>query len=101
MPIYAITATHPVATCPIFNEEVKKNFSSAFAKREEAAKKHRVKVLVACAAVLEHVIFYVVDAYSQPDVEEYLKEIGMAAYNNIRIREVTFIEDTTKRYGLT
>jgi hypothetical protein len=54
-------------------------------KREEAAKKHAIKVLSAWASVLDHLIFYIIEAPSQPAVEDYFKEIGFAFWNNIEI----------------
>jgi len=100
MPIYALNMTHSAAQCPVFNEDVRKKFREGFVKKEEVAEKHRVKVLVSCVAVLEHVIFYVVDAPSQSAVEEYLKEVALAFYNNVQIREVQFLEEATKRYKI-
>jgi hypothetical protein len=67
--------------------------------REEAwdrAKKHGVNVLSAWTSVLEHVIFYVVEASSQEAVEDYFKDIGFAFWNNIEIRQVRPVEDIIK-----
>ena len=102
MPIYALNMTHAAVSCPIFNEEVRKKYREAIAKREEVARKHNVRVLVACVAVFEHIIFHVLEAPSQSAVEEYVREVGLAFYNNIQIREVQLLdEEALKRYGLT
>ena len=101
MPVYAVNMTHPAASCPIFNDETKKRNREGVARREEAAKKYKIKVLTACVAVLEHVIFYVVEAPSQPAVESYFTEMGFAFYNNIAIREVQLLEEAWKHYGIT
>jgi hypothetical protein len=61
---------------------------STRAKREEAwdrAKKHGVQVLSAWASVLDHLVFYVVEASSQEDVEDYFRDIGFAFWNSIEI----------------
>ena len=101
MPAYAVTMKHSAVSCPIFNEETKKKFREGAGKRDEAAKKNKVKVLTACVAVLEHLVFYVVDAPSQSAVEDYLRETGWAFYNEIQIREVQPVEEVVKRFGLT
>ena len=101
MPVYAVNMTHPAASCPIFNDEVKKRYREGVARREELAKKYKIRVLTACVAVLEHVIFYVVEAPSQSAVESYFTEMGFAFYNNIAIREVQLLEEAWKHYGIT
>jgi hypothetical protein len=42
----------------------------------------------------------VIEAPSQSAVEEYLKETGWAFINDIQIREVQFVEEIGKRYGI-
>ena len=101
MPTYALNLNHSALSCPLFNEETMKKSREGVSKREEAARKYEVKVLIACVAVLEHLIFYVIDAPSQSAVERYFNEIGLAFYNNIQIREVQLLEEAWKRYGVT
>jgi hypothetical protein len=101
MSIFAVNMNHSATLCPLFNDETMKKFKESNRQKEQAAKKHDVKVLIACVAVLEHLIFYVVDAPSQSAVEEYLKEVGLAFYNNIQIREVQLLEEVLKRYKIT
>lgn len=43
---YAVTMKHSAISCPIFNEETKKKFREGTVKRDEAAKKNKVKVLL-------------------------------------------------------
>jgi L-rhamnose mutarotase len=57
----------------MFNAEVKKRFKEVVIKREEVAKKHGVKVLSAWTSVLEHLVFYIIEAPSQTAVEDYFK----------------------------
>jgi len=73
-----------------------KKFKGVIGKREESAKRHGVKVLSAWTSVLDHLIFYIVEAPSQPAVEEYFKEIGFAFWNNFEIRLVKLVEDVLK-----
>jgi hypothetical protein len=80
----------------MFNVEVKSRFKEAATKREEVAKKHGVKVLSAWTSVLEHLVFYVIEASSQKTVENYHKEIGFPHWNNVEIREVRPVEDVIK-----
>jgi hypothetical protein len=83
----------------MFNAEVKKRLKEMLGKREEAwdrAKKHGVQVLSAWTSVLEHVIFYIVEASSQEAVEDYFKDIGFAFWNTIEIRQVRPVEDIIK-----
>ena len=80
----------------MFNAEVRKKFKEVVDKREEAAKKHGVKVLSAWTSTLDHLIFYVVEAPSQTAVEDYFREIGFAFWNNVEIRQVRLVEDVLK-----
>ena len=99
MPTFAVNMKHTVESCPLFNAEVKKGFKETLGKREEAwdrAKKHGVNVLSAWTSVLDHIVFYIVEASSQEAVEEYLNDIGFAFWNNIEIRQVKPAEDIIK-----
>lgn len=98
MPTYAIEMSHSALSCPIFNVDVGKKFKEGAAIREDSARKYKVKVLASCVAVLEHWIFYLIETGSRSAVEDYLRETGWAAYNNIRIREVDTVEEATKRW---
>jgi hypothetical protein len=100
MPAYAVNMKHSAESCPLFNDVSMNKFKEGMGRREESAKKHDVKVLTACAAVLEHLVFYVIEAPSQTAVEEYLKETGWAFFNDVQIREVQFVEEIGKRYGI-
>jgi len=88
---------HTVESCPMFNTEVRKKFKEVVGKREEIAKKHRVKVLSAWTSVLDHLAFFIVDAPSQFAVEDYFKEIGFAFWNTIEIRQVKTVEEVVKK----
>ena len=99
MPTFSVNMKHTAESCPLFNVEVKKRFKEMLGKREEAwdrAKKHGVQVLSAWTSVLEHVIFYIVEASSQEAVENYFKDIGFAFWNTIEIRQVRPVEDIIK-----
>ena len=99
MPTFSVNMKHTAESCPLFNVEVKKRFKEMLGKREEAwdrAKKHGVQVLSAWTSVLEHVIFYIVEASSQEAVENYFKDIGFAFWNTIEIRQVRSVEDIIK-----
>ena len=97
MPIFSVNMKHTPESCAMFNEEVKKKFKEAVRKREEVGKKHEVKVLSATSPVLEHFIFYVVEAPSYLAVEDYFKEIGFAFWNDFRVRQVEQVEDVLKK----
>jgi len=98
MTIYAVEMEHSAVFCPIFNADIGRKFKEGAARREEAAKKYKVKVLASCVAVLEHWVFYLIEAASRSAVEDYLKETGWASFNNVRIREVDTIEEVTRRW---
>jgi hypothetical protein len=97
MPTFSVNMKHSVESCPLFNAEVMKKFKEVIGNREQAAKKHGIKVLSAWTSVLDHLIFYIVEAPFQPAVEEYFKEIGFAFWNNVEIRQVKNVEDVLKR----
>jgi hypothetical protein len=99
VPTFAVTMKHTVESCPLFNAEVKKRFKELVGKGEDAwdrAKKHGVHVFSAWTSVLDHLIFYIVEASSQEAVEEYFKDIGFAFWNSIEIRQVRPAEDIIK-----
>lgn len=96
MPTFSVNMKHTVESCPMFNAEVMKKFKEVIGKRKEAAKKHGVKVLSAWTSILDHLIFYIVEAPSQPAVEDYFKEIGFAFWNNVEIRQVKLVEDVLR-----
>jgi len=99
VPTFAVNMKHTAESCPLFNAEVKKKLKEMLGKREEVwdrAKKHGVHVLSAWHSVLDHLVFYVVEAPSQEAVEDYFKDIGFAFWNSIEIRQVKPAEDIIK-----
>jgi len=99
MPTFAVNMKHTAESCPLFNTEVKKRLKEMLGKREEVwdrAKKHDIHVLSAWTSVMDHLVFYVVEAPSQEAVEEYFKDIGFAFWNSIEIRQVRPAEDIIK-----
>ena len=99
VPTFAVNMKHTAESCPLFNAEVKKRFKEMLGKREEAwdrAKKHGVQVLSAWTSVLDHLVFYIVEASSQEAVEDYFKDIGFAFWNSIEIRQVRPVEEMIK-----
>lgn len=97
MPIFAVNMKHTPESCAMFNNDVKRRFKEVVGKREEAAKKHEIKVLSAYTSILDHLIFYVVDAPSQQAVENYFIDIGFAFWNNVEIWQVRPVEDVVKK----
>jgi uncharacterized protein with GYD domain len=99
VPTFAVNMKHTAESCPLFNDQVKKRFKETLGKKEEAwdrAKKHGVQVLSAWTSVLDHLVFYIVEAPSQEAVEDYLKDVGFAFWNSIEIRQVKPVEDIIK-----
>ena len=99
VPTFAVNMKHTAESCPLFNAEVKKRFKETLGRREDAwdrAKKHGVNVLSAWTSVLDHLVFYIVEASAQEAVEEYFKDIGFAFWNSIEIRQVKPAEDIIK-----
>jgi hypothetical protein len=99
VPTFAVNMKHTAESCPLFNAEVKKRFKETLGRREDAwdrAKKHGVNVLSGWTSVLDHLVFYIVEASSQEAVEEYFKDIGFAFWNSIEIRQVKPAEDIIK-----
>ena len=96
MPTFAVNMRHPPESCPMFDAEIRKRFKEAIARREDVAAKHEIKVLSACTSILEHLILFVVEAPSQPAVEDYFIEVGLASWNKIEIRQVRLVEDVLR-----
>jgi len=97
VPTFSVNMKHTVESCPMFNPDMKKRFKEVIGKREEAAKKHGIKVLSAWTSTLDHLIFYIVEAPSQKAVEDYFIEIGFVFWNNVEIRLVKLVEGKSSR----
>jgi len=96
MPTFSVNMKHTVESCPMFNPDIRKKFKEVIGKREEAAKKHGIKILSAWTSTLDHLIFYIIEAPSQQAVEDYFREIGFAFWNNVEIRQVRPVEDVVR-----
>jgi len=97
LPIFVVNMKHTPESCPMFNNDVRKRFKEVVGKREEVARKHEVKVLSAYTSILDHLIFYVVEAPSQQAVENYFVGIGFAFWNSVEIRQARLVDDVIKR----
>ncbi len=97
MPVFAVTMKHSPESCAMFNDAVRKKFKESVGKRMEVAKKCEIKVLSAYTSILEHLVFYVVEAPSQQAVENYFMEIGFAFWNNVEIRQARPVEDIIRK----
>ena len=91
---------HPVESCPLYNTEVRSKFKEAIGKRVEAAKKHEITILSAWAytftAMMEHLIFYIVEARNRLVVEDYFKETGFTDWNTLEIWRVQRVEEVVQ-----
>ena len=92
MEMFMAHMTHSAESCYLFNDKTRKILKELSSKKEEIAKKHDVKILYGVYPSLEHEIFYLMEAPSHKAVERYLKEIGFAHYNKIKIRYVESME---------
>ncbi len=82
MPTYALSMKYSDSDLFLSADGIAKDEGSSI--RKEIAKKHNIRTLGA----LDKVVFYVVDAPSQSEIVEYLKEIGISFNQNIYIREI-------------
>lgn len=96
MSIFAVNMKHGPESCPMFNNAVRTEVKKTLNKGEDFAKKHGIKILSGVVSLLEHRIYYVMESDSQMELEEYLKEIGYASWNTIKIKQVHFIDDVLK-----
>ncbi len=96
MPTFSVNMKHTPESCPLFNPEVKAKFKESIVNREEAAKKHGIRILSAWTSVLDHLIFLILDAPSQKALEDHLIEVGFAFWNDLEIRQVRAVEDVLK-----
>ncbi len=97
MPMFMAHMTHPAGACYLFNEENKKKLKELSSKKDEIAQKHEIKVISAVYPPLEHEIFYVMEAPSFKNVERYIKDMGFAFYNKVKIRHVKNMEESLTR----
>jgi hypothetical protein len=88
MPTYSLRMKYPADSNLFWGaSDITKDEGSTI--RKEIARKHNIKPLGA----LDQIVFYVLDAPSQSEVVEYLKEIGISSNHNILIREIPKIEN--------
>lgn len=97
MALFMAHMSHSSEACYLFNDKRREELRGFASNREEVAKKHEIKIIAAVYPPLEHEIFYVVDAPSHKAFERYLKEVGFASYNKIRITHVEPMEEALKR----
>ena len=81
----------------MFNTDVRNKFKEAVRAREGAAKKHEIKIISAYTTLLDHSVYYIVEAPSQQAVENYFVEIGFAFWNDVGIRQAKLVEDVIKK----
>ena len=93
MPDFSVVMTHTAGSCPIFKAETMKKFKEFSENKEEAAKKHGVKVVSTWSPTREHQTFWIVEAPSQKAVEDYFKEIGFTFWNKFEIQKVKIIKE--------
>ncbi|MGZ7108111.1 MAG: hypothetical protein ACXVHW_04005 [Methanobacterium sp.] len=97
MAMFMAHMTHSSEACYIFNDKRREELRGIMSNRDEVAEKHEIKIISAVYPPLEHEIFYVMEAPSHKAVERYLKEIGFASYNKIKIRNVESMEKALDR----
>ena len=97
MEMFMAQMTHSAESCYLFNDKRRQELKGLASNREEVAKEHDIKVIAAVYPPLEHEIFYIVEAPSHKAVERYLKEVGYASYNKIKIRHVKPMEKALER----
>jgi len=97
LPIFAVFMKHTPESCPMFNTDVRNKFKEAVRAREGAAKKHEIKIISAYTTLLDHSVYYIVEAPSQQAVENYFVEIGFAFWNDVGIRQAKLVEDVIKK----
>jgi len=97
MPIFSVNMKHTVESCPLFNETVKQKFKALVGKREEVAKKYDIKILTAYTSILDHLMFYIIEAPSQQAIESYFMDTGLAFWNDIEIRLVKPVSEMVKK----
>jgi len=88
---------HTPESCVMFNDVVRKKFKEFVANRVEIAKKHEIKVISAYTSILDHFIYYIIEAPSQQAIENYFLEMGFAFWKNVEIRQARPVEDVVKR----
>lgn len=93
VPDFSVVMTHTAGSCPLFSPEAMKKFKELSENREEAAKKHGVKVVSTWSPTREHQTFRIVEAPSQKAVEDYFKEIGFTLWNKLDIQQVKIIKE--------
>jgi hypothetical protein len=97
MSIYAVNMVHFPETCPTFNNDVKEKLKKTVVKREDIAKKHRIRILSAVVSTGDHRLYFVIQSDSQTNLEDYLNEVGYAFWNSIEIKQVQNIEDVLRK----
>ncbi|UCG36531.1 MAG: hypothetical protein JSV64_08010 [Candidatus Bathyarchaeota archaeon] len=91
MPDYAVTLTHEAGTCPVYDSKAMKEFQELSEKREEAAKKLKVRIISKWSPTRIHQTYWIIEAPSREVAEEYFKAVGLSIWNKVEVQEVKLV----------
>ena len=94
--LYMVVATHGPDTCAGFVEEYKQKALAAGPRMEEVAKAHGVSILGSWAGVIAHRVFILVDAAGGHDIQDFVAEQELHAWNTVVMYPVTTLQEAMK-----
>ena len=96
--LFSVTAVHSPESCPLNNKHSKQIFLQLDSKINQSLKKFNIKRLVDFyVSVLEHQWTLIIEAKNAHDIEKLCIEIGMSAYNTIKIVPLNKFEVVLKK----
>lgn len=85
--------THPPNICPIANKASREIAVAGWKQIPEASKKHGVKIVSFDHFDPQHLVIGVIEAENIEAVRDFVMEIGLMAWNELKINPLTPVSD--------
>jgi hypothetical protein len=90
---YGVTMTHPPNICPIANKASRKAAVAGWKQIPSLSQKHGVKMLSFDHFDPEHLIIGTFEAESIESVRDFVMELGLMAWNELKINPLTPVSE--------
>jgi hypothetical protein len=90
---YGVTMTHPPNICPIANKASRETAVAGWKQIPSLSQKHGVKLLSFDHFDPEHLIIGTFEAESIESVRDFVMELGLMAWNELKINPLTPVSE--------
>ena len=98
MVLFGVFATHSPESCPLNNEQSRDKFVQMDEKIRQATAKHNISRIVGFyLSVLEHEWVIIVEADSPHEIETMCIEVGISAFNTVKIVPLSNFDAVMKK----